>query len=264
MAHIQGPAAVHGESVSSLSVDFASPPTVGNRIVASAALLHAAAPMTVIADDGGNLYTEHVTRALTSTGLDRVAIHSAPVVTAGASFTVTLTKQGGGTVDYMALAINEYSGLGTALPITNSAEGNGTAVTGGPAAPAGNGTYVGAMLYQGGGATIAVDSDATWTQRQEQEDPNFRTIAVEDKLSTGSQTPDWVLSVAQDWVALVAGFSDTALVGGGPVDDRHRFRRSSRVSYSAAHQVLSSAVWPEDARDFGERDAIADNRTRML
>ena len=49
-------------------------------------------------------------------------------------------------------------------------------------------------------------------------------------------------------------------IGGSPADDRYRFRNSQLWSGTSTLGTKRSA-WPDDARDFGLRDNVADNRS---
>lgn len=51
---------------------------------------------------------------------------------------------------------------------------------------------------------------------------------------------------------------------GGAVDDRFRFRGSNFMAGGTSAIGQHRSTWPDDARDFGCRDAVADNRTRFL
>lgn len=44
--------------------------------------------------------------------------------------------------------------------------------------------------------------------------------------------------------------------------DRFRFRRSCLSSFTSA-RIRRYDTWPEDARDFGLRDSLADNQSRL-
>ena len=51
--------------------------------------------------------------------------------------------------------------------------------------------------------------------------------------------------------------------GGGMADDRYRFR-SSQLWSGTSTLGTKRACWPDDARDFGRRDSVADNVSRSV
>jgi hypothetical protein len=80
--------------------------------------------------------------------------------------------------------------------------------------------------------------------------------------SAGSITPGFNVNAA-----LASDLASILLVpdfgfGGGPSDDRYRFRNSQFWSGTSTLGTRRSA-WPDDARDFCMRDTVADNRSRL-
>jgi len=56
----------------------------------------------------------------------------------------------------------------------------------------------------------------------------------------------------------------SGIVGGnGGFDDRFRFRPSGLSAYTST-QIRRYPTWPDDARDFGLRDSLADNTSRLI
>lgn len=92
----------------------------------------------------------------------------------------------------------------------------------------------------------AIDSTITTT--------GFFSISTD---VVGSSTPDTTLRI-DDFGG------GNSVEGGGPVDDRYRAAHTRRTSYSAASRILTNAIWADAAMDFGQRDRVADNLSRII
>lgn len=80
----------------------------------------------------------------------------------------------------------------------------------------------------------------------------------------GSDTHKWT-AASSLWAISGANFRapDSILPGGGPADDRFRFRPS--VFWSGTSTLgTKRSPWPDDALDFGMQDTIDDSRSRLL
>lgn len=111
----------------------------------------------------------------------------------------------------------------------------------------------GAAATQEYNNAVIADSTYVWSLATAQAG-NY-TASIADGTAGGNTAAMIAIAVRGQGV-LVDG------LGGGPADDRYRFRNSQLSSGTSTLGTRRSA-WPDDARDFGLRDSIADNRSRL-
>jgi hypothetical protein len=212
LTRVQATGKVIGDSVTSIAITFATPPTIGNAIVVPAILWGSAAPTPTCADNRGNTYTLAVARI--GGGSAHVAIFvCGRVAASSAPFTITLTATAG--IYFVANAI-EIGGLGIgALVVDQTASNTGgttTPTTGTTAALSVNDILlVAAYSVTGSEASITVESvSPAWTQ--EVEELSFvHAVGESDSriLTAGLGTTascSWTVPIATGYNAAIAAF----------------------------------------------------------
>lgn len=86
-------------------------------------------------------------------------------------------------------------------------------------------------------------------------------------LGAGTTTHQWTVNAnARGWLSSGANFVGDGAPppGGSPIDDRFRFRPSVFSGGGTSTLGTARSEWPDDARDFGRRDAVSDSQPRMV
>jgi hypothetical protein len=213
LARVQATGRVSAAATTSVSLTFATPPTVGNAIIVLAARYQPAGATISCADNRGNPYTLAVTVGPNPMG---AAIFSCAALTASAApFTVTLTFSGGST-GYWETAALEVSGVGTGLTVDQSVSQSATSATpstGTTPALTVNEVLLAAVHAIGANqASLVVQTvSPAWTE--EFENLNYSaTVAGEGdtRIVTGAtgttQTCSWTAATAATWGAALAAF----------------------------------------------------------
>lgn len=193
IAFVQGPAAVQGDDVSSISATFASTTADDNLIVACSTNWFSDPPEThTITDEASNTWFEAITQTgdITPGGNEdlRANIAYAYNITGTTTHFVTCTPSG---VSDFCLAINEYSGVEKDSDPQDFQSGASvefdTNVDAGALDPgAASHLYIAVMTYAATETTIT-KSLVGQVQRQEIESLAICAISVSDVIGTGSK-----------------------------------------------------------------------------
>jgi hypothetical protein len=258
-AFVQGTGIQSVGSVDSVGIAFGSNVTAGNALFAHAVVGNIDPAVGVVTDTLTDTYTRSVVHG---PAFGHNAIYDARGIAAGGANTVTLNPAGS---DFMSLDISEASGIHATAPVDATATGNaasGTSVITGNLVTTLDAFIVGGMSHNIGG-TVTITP--TYTQIFEDEDTADIPFAGQYRIpgAAGTYTMAWTIGTSGEWICCAVAYKDAAWIasGGGAADDRFRFRPSNFMSGTSTLGQKRSA-WPDDARDFGLRDSIADNRTR--
>lgn len=136
---------------------------------------------------------------------------------------------------------------------------------------------VGFVVSGGSGAGVNNDAQVTpgagQTQRASVSAPATDLPRLEATTEAGaaSVVTNWTFTNTADWSVVgidLDGVNIPYTPGGGQYDDRHRFRPSvfhpGQTTAADAPFGVHRSAWPDDARDFGQRDNLAGSRTRGL
>jgi len=193
-----------GSGVVSVQSAFPSANTAGNLILAFVRMSTTSQTVNVT-DSAGNVYIDAVTQAQTSDGHQLHLFYARNIL--GGANTVTATFSG--TNNHPWLAVYEYHGLSTTLPLdrTSGAQGRNTAVSSGSTlvtSSANELVFAGVGLPSGYSGTETVGSGFVLGQRNTSTSPGATESAL--VTTTGSYTGTFALSSSTNWSALVATF----------------------------------------------------------
>lgn len=201
----------------------------------------------------------------------RVTIFYAMNCGAGAN---TVTASFGATNCAASIAIMEWSNveLTSALDKTATGTGFGTAAT---TAATATTTWTDELLVLGtcreataSPFTFTAGGSFTETQDTGGLCPRPIQMAYQVVSVAGAYSGAATLQGgSENWAQAIATFrlqggSIPPVFGGSAADDRYRFRPSQFWSGTSTLGTKRS-TWPDDARDFGRLDALADHRTRV-
>jgi hypothetical protein len=183
---------------------FPSANMAGNLILAFVRMSGTSQTVTVT-DSRGNAYTEAVGQTQTNDG-HQSHLFYAKNITGGAD---TVTATFSGTNNHPWLAIYEYSGLSTTVPLdrTSTAQGSGTAVSSGSTSVTSTASE---LVFAGVGLPASYSGTATagggfvLGQRNTSTSPGATESAL--VTATGSYAGTFTLSSSANWSALVATF----------------------------------------------------------
>jgi hypothetical protein len=193
-----------GSGVVSVQSAFFSANTAGNLILAFVRMSTTSQTVSVT-DSAGNVYIAAVAQAQTSDGHQLHLFYAKNIL--GGANTVTATFSG--TNNHPWLAIYEYGGLSTTLPLdrTSAAQGSSTAVSSGSTLVTSSAkelVFAGVGLPSGYSGTETVGSGFVLGQRNTSTSPGATESAL--VTTTGSYTGTFTLSSSTNWSALVATF----------------------------------------------------------
>lgn len=260
MAFIQQVAEQSSSAVTSFTTS-AMTVTAGNAVVLCV-VANTPTGNTVVSDSLGNRYDAANTQLTAAT---RLSIFRATQIKGG-STTYTVVP---GASAFCTVSAQEYSGM-SVNPIDAYASATAVSGTASPGAvnPASsNALYVACGTHDSGTVTFTFNASGEgWAQRANLTDATKMPLWSQDLASaSGSKTGSATMGGSVTWASCVATFAPyvEAGSGGGPFDDRYRFRPSQFSSGTSTLGTKRSA-WSDDACDFGRRDAIGDAVTRVF
>jgi hypothetical protein len=203
VAFVQSASAM-GTGSGTVQSAFPSANTAGNLILAFVRMSGTSQTVTVT-DSAGNAYTEAVGQTQTTDGHQLHLFYAKNV--AGRANTVTATFSGANNHPW--LAIYEYSGLSTTVPLdrTSAAQGSGTAVSSGSTSVTSTASelvFAGVGLPASYSGTTTAGGGFVLGQRNTSTSPGATESAV--VTATGSYAGTFTLSSGANWSALVATF----------------------------------------------------------
>jgi O-glycosyl hydrolase len=193
------------------TLPFASNVTSGNFISVVVSSTSATEVYTVT-DSLGNTYHQAVQQSQ-STGGTTAAIYYAMNISGGAD-NVTVAQS---VSAHLNFAILEYSGIATtsALDVTASNTGTGTAVSSGSATTTANGDLlIGGLMASGAGFTFTAGTGYTIEEAVSAAPSTFLVAEDQVQTSAGSASATATVSASNPWAATFAAFKNS--IPGGP------------------------------------------------
>lgn len=211
LTRVQATPKAQASSTATVSMTFATPPTVGNAIVVGAVQWGGTAP-TGCADNRGNTYTAAAVSGVGGSARASIFVCAAVATSAG-PFTVTVTAPAGAY--WLAVAI-ELAGVGSGLAldqaVTNHTGTGAIGTTGATAALSGSEVaLVAVQALNGTQASITVEA-VTPPWIQEAEELSFAIVPgeIDSRIRTGvagtTQSCSWTNATAGSYAAALAAF----------------------------------------------------------
>lgn len=206
-AHVQqaSNSDVSGTTYTSFTASFTYPTTAGNAVILGVTFGNTN-PTITATDNEGNSYAV-AQQTYDSAHNQGSAILYALNIHGGSSHTVTVNFSN--NVAYLALGINEYTGLASSSALDTAAGrgGSGTSPSSGTATTTANGDLIfGVGVVDSSGSLESILAGTGFTKRVDL--GSLAAYSDEDQVQTsaGSIAATWTLPVSQNWIASVAAF----------------------------------------------------------
>jgi hypothetical protein len=261
-----------GDASASLPSNLAWSPTVGNYLVVAISSGSGTNPASALVDDNqGHTYTKQKTSSDSNSGT--VQLWYTKVATSSGTFTVNAKNMGSGNCSIIPF---ELSGVHASSPVVDSNSLNVATFTallanGGQMASTQINAYlVHVLIPAASGLTYTARGDLSILQSRNSVGTGQLVAVGGGKLSRHGTdiVPQIGLSSADAYasVSMIFAGSDPVVTGpgGGTIDDRYRFNDSRVTAMNVGTTIMQRrSVWPDDARDGGMRDLIAEGVGRI-